>query len=470
VLLSSIQKRILFTIVVSEVLLATALASIAISYTRHQLLAAFDTVLRARTTSLASLVHDADEAASGLEFEKTLVPPSLEPGIPDLYQVEVTSAGVIARSPNWPAGFELPKRGSTTKFRANGHTYRGAWLLNLPVLDEDRPLSPPQISVFYAAPSNGIERELVGATKFIGAFSIMILSFTLGIAYWGLRLGLLPLRVLAQQAANVSPHKWEVDLDLTKQPDELKPLTQALNEMLYRLRQAFVQQREFLGNAAHELKTPVAILKSTLQTLSLTPRTTPEYQQGLKDGLEDLDRLEKLLHWMLRLARAEEWGNGSSRTDIGMVELADTCEEAVMRVGGLARLRKVSVELKNNGPSMLRADPEDLQIIWVNLLENAIRYSPQPGIVEMHVTQVGDRARVRVVDYGPGIPAAEIPHVFERFRRGDPSRARETGGVGLGLALAKALTEAYGGTIQLDREVQTGTSVVVELPVSGRSA
>lgn len=464
-LLRSIQRRVLLTIVISELLLAVVLASIAISYTRHRLLAAFDAALRARAMSLAALVHYAEENASGLEFEKTLVPQSLEPRTADLYLVEVTSAGVIARSPNWPAGWEIPRFSDVSRVRVGGKTYRGAWLLNLPILDEDRPASPPRISVFYAARSNGIERELFEATEFIAACSAVILTFTLGIAYWGLRRGLFPLRALAQQSANVSTQNWDVDVDLARQPDELKPLIEALNEMLGRLRRSFVQQREFLGNAAHELKTPVAVLKSTLQTLNLKPRTTAEYRQGLDSALEDLERLEKLLQWMLRLARAEQWASGSARTDISVIELTDTCEEAVTRMAGLARQRSVSVQLHKDERSPVRADPEDLQIIWVNLLDNAIRYSPEHATVELHIVHVDDRTRVRVSDCGPGIPHEEIAHVFERFHRGDPSRTRDTGGFGLGLALAKAFTEAYGGTIQLDREVQTGTSVIVELPL-----
>jgi signal transduction histidine kinase len=468
-LLNSIQKRILLTIVVSELLLAVALASITISYTRHRLLAAFDASLRARAMSVAALVHYDGENPPGLEFAKTLAPPSLEDGKPDLYLVEASFPGVIARSPNWPEGWEIPKSSGVFKVRAGGKTYRGAWLLNLPILDEERPASPPTISVFYAARSNGIENELFEATEFIAACSAVILAITLGIAYWGLRRGLFPLRALADQSANVSTRNWDVDVDLAKQPDELKPLIQALNDMLSRLRQSFVQQREFLGNAAHELKTPVAVLKSTLQTLNLKPRTTEEYRQGLDSALEDLARLEKLLQWMLRLARAEQWSSGSARTDIGVVELSDTCDEAVTRIAGLARSRSVSISVYKNGPSPVRADSEDLQIIWVNLLENAIRYSPEYATVDLQIHRLGNRARVRVSDRGPGIAKEEVAHLFERFYRGDPSRARDTGGFGLGLALAKAFTEAYGGTIQLDQEVSAGTSVVVELPLSNPS-
>jgi two-component system sensor histidine kinase ResE len=182
-------------------------------------------------------------------------------------------------------------------------------------------------------------------------------------------------------------------------------------------------------------------------------------------ALQDLDRLERLVQWMLRLARAEQWSSGRGRNDIGLISLTNTCEEAITRVAGLARARGIEVQLHNNGDCRVRADAEDLQVIWSNLLDNAIRHTPDQGKVELSIVHIGDRAQVRVSDHGPGIPEYEIPYIFDRFYRGDPSRARDTGGFGLGLALAKAFSEAYGGTVRLDRQVRTGTSIVVELPL-----
>lgn len=110
-----------------------------------------------------------------------------------------------------------------------------------------------------------------------------------------------------------------------------------------------------------------------------------------------------------------------------------------------------------------------MQLVWTNLLENAIRYSPEDAAVEVAVGRTGDgRARVVVEDHGPGIAAADLPHVFERFYRGDPSRTRATGGFGLGLAIAKALVEAYGGSITADRTPGQGTQMTVELPARDR--
>src|SRR5205085_4385555 len=133
---------------------------------------------------------------------------------------------------------------------------------------------------------------------------------------------------------------------------------------------------------------------------------------------------------------------------------------------GIAADHRTTIEFQNSAPVITRADPEDLELVWVNLLENAVRYSPQGSVIQMALSaNCGDRAKVVVTDQGTGIPQEELTHIFERFHRVDLSRNRETGGFGLGLAIAKALIEAYGGTIVAESELGRGTRMIVELPV-----
>jgi len=243
-------------------------------------------------------------------------------------------------------------------------------------------------------------------------------------------------------------------------------VARSMKETLARLQRSFVQQRDFLANAAHELKTPVAVLKSTLQSLLQRPRSSDEYRTGLNQSLEDIERLERLLQWMLRLARAEQWAHGALRRNLELIDLNANCEEAIERVRSLARSRNTQIVLSRNGPLLLRGDPEDLRLVWTNLLENAVRYSPEGSRVEVDLAQdKRDLARLTFKDYGVGIPSEELPHIFERFYRGDPSRTRATGGFGLGLAIAKALVEAYGGTISAESTPGKGTCMTVQLPL-----
>ena len=150
-----------------------------------------------------------------------------------------------------------------------------------------------------------------------------------------------------------------------------------------------------------------------------------------------------------------------------MTELTSTCESAVARIQTLAHERNIQVDLVTQTlPGIqLRADPEDLEMIWVNLLENAVRYSPPGGKVVLRVEKNGGGvASIFVEDSGPGIPQEDLPYVFDRFRRADPSRARSTGGFGLGLAICKAFVTAYGGRIEARRRPGQGTEMRVDLP------
>jgi signal transduction histidine kinase len=171
------------------------------------------------------------------------------------------------------------------------------------------------------------------------------------------------------------------------------------------------------------------------------------------------------MHSMLRLARAEQWAAGSARRDLEAVEVAATCESALEHLAPVARERGVTIHFVSDGPMPMRADADDLELVWSNLLENAIRFSPAGGDVQLRARSNGRRGYVEVEDNGPGIPQSELAHLFERFHRGDSSRARNTGGYGLGLAISKALIEAYGGTITPQSGPGQGTRMVVEVPL-----
>jgi signal transduction histidine kinase len=263
----------------------------------------------------------------------------------------------------------------------------------------------------------------------------------------------------------VSPSNWALRTPPeTLHTLELAPLTQAMTTMLASLQQAFTAQRAFLADAAHELKTPVAVLKSTLQSLLQRSRSSEEYRSGVEAALQDTTRLEKLVHSMLRLARAEQWAAGSLRRDLDEIDLTSTCELSVAYLRPLAEARGVRLLLCGDGVLRMRADAEDIELIWRNLLENAIQYSPNQSTVTMMIRQIGDYAEVTVQDQGIGIPEEEVALIFDRFHRADTSRARSTGGYGLGLAISKAIAEAYGGTIQARSQVGAGTRMIVRLP------
>ncbi len=470
----SLKRRLIVMFVIAQALLAAGLVLIGVFYTHKRLIAALDISIQGRAESVAALVRYDEDATGNVYFDQSLVPPSLDPEHPDIYAVWAERTGLLARSPNWPAGLEIdPNRRHHFDFKWADVHYRGLRISELPVLDreEGKSFQPQTLTIIYAAPKNRVQEQVRTAGIFVAFASLILLSLTALLALWGINRGLLPLQNLANDAGQISANNWKLQPSSeARQIAELHPLIDSMTAMLTRLEASFTQQREFLSNATHELKTPVAVLKSTLQSLVQKPRAADEYRTGIEQSLDDMKRLERLIEWMLRLARAEQWAHGALRRDLQVIDVAATCEEAIEHILPLAQSRKVNIQLSVKEEVRLRADPDDLQLLWTNLLENAVRYSPEGSTIDITVQRFAGSAKVTFTDHGSGIAAADLPRIFERFYRGDPSRTQSTGGFGLGLAIAKALAEAYGWTISAQSQIGTGTVMTVELPTSGENS
>lgn len=471
--LHSIRRRLIATVVISQSLLAVGLVFAGVLYTQRRLLAALDAGVQSRAMSVAALVRYTEDASGNVYFDDTLMPQSLDPSHPDVFAVWAERAGLLTHSANWPPGLALSpgEPREHWNFVWAGVPYRALRLSRVPVLDreEGKAFQPQTLTIVYAAPMLAMRQQVREAGFFIALASLLLLGVTVLLALWGIRRGLMPLRNLTAQAAAVSSDTFDLRLpEEALQSEELRPLIEAMILMLSRLQESFEQQKDFLANATHELKTPVAVLKSTLQSVLQRPRSAEEYRAGLERSLEDLERLERLLQGMLRLERAGQRSRGKVPRSLQPVDLIATCQEAADRIRALADAKGVRIEFSTNGPVAIRGDSEDLQLVWVNLLENAVRYSPERGVVEVGITRNNNAAQLVFSDHGPGIPANELPHIFDRFYRGDPSRTRATGGFGLGLAISKAIVESYGGTIRAESASEQGTRMTVEFP--GRSA
>jgi len=465
----SIQRRLIATVVLSQAILTAGLVITGVVATYWRLLSTLDAGMEARAMSVAALVRYTEDATGNVYFDNSLLPESIDPNHPDQFMVWADRTGPLTHSEDWPEGLQFqPGPNQHWNLTYAGVPYHALRLQHLPILDreEGKAFRPQTLTIVYASPTIRIRQQVRAAGAFIALVSLLLLGATAWLALWGIRRGLSPLQALAQQAARVSAQSWQLQPPKeAEEIEELRPLTESMTQMLARLEHSFVQQREFLGNAAHELKTPVAVLKTTLQSLLQRSRSAEEYRAGLQAAMQDLDRLEQLLQWMLRLARAEQWARGARRREFEVIDINSTCEEAVERIRSLAQSRNTAIHLATDGLVPFRADPEDLQLVWTNLLENAVRYSPQGSSVEVAVTHDDQSATVTFQDRGAGISAADLPHIFDRFYRGDPSRTRATGGFGLGLAIAKALVEAYGGNITAQSAPGQGMRMTVELPV-----
>jgi signal transduction histidine kinase len=466
----SLTGRIIVAVVSCQLLLAMGLPLAAVFYARAEFRGAFDAALQGRAVSTLASVRYSESEPPGLLFDSTLLPPSVNTVHPDVFEILASDGKVIARS---GGSDELPTKVTRSgrqfsDFTLGGVEYRAISLRQVAVLDnEDTVRVPARVTVFYASSLVDVHRRLIQLAVFVAGMSILLLLVASALVAWAVRRGLEPLRELAVQAGAISVHNWDFrsrsDAGLA---NELAPLVRAIETVLARLKESFRQQREFTSDAAHELKTSAAIIKSTTQSLLQRPRSADEYRAGLERLLEDSGRLEDLLERMLRLARIEQWTESGSPRQIGVTELKSTCESAVSRIQTLAEARDIGISIIGQDTIYLQADPEDLELIWVNLLENAVHYSSAGAEVTLRLQRNGEGwAKVSVEDSGPGISSDELKRVFDRFHRADPSRARSSGGFGLGLAICKALVEAYGGRIEAFNRPEGGTEVRVELRV-----
>lgn len=471
----SLNKRLIFAALGSQLLLAAGLVIVGTSFSRHYILSAFDVYIQGRAQSIAALVYFRDDGIPGLLFNDEKVPRSPHRIHKEIFVVKSDRDPLERHTPGYdPRMFDaIPPGARFWNFTSKGEPYRAIVLRDVAILDteEGEPLPLPRLTVIYAAPTMDIQHELANLGIAIGVVSLLILAPTLWLAMWSIRRALAPLHDLASAASTVSVDRWRFEpSEEARSTQELRPLISALQTVLEGLEAAFTRQREFLGDAAHELKTSLAILKSTLQAQLTKPREKEEYVRGLTRMSGDCERLERLLNRMLQTARAEQRIAKGQPDAPEPLDLDSTCEAAIARLAQFAAEREIAIEFTTEGEARVRAEAADLELIWLNLLENAVQYSPRGSAVSLHLAVSVETVAITVADRGCGIEPEHLPHIFQRFYRADSSRSRATGGFGLGLAIAKSLVDLYHGHIRVESKAGQGTRVTVVLPLDPQPA
>lgn len=454
----SLTRQLIATVLAAQLLCAIALSGVALLHERRERFRTFDLMLRGRADSLLGAVQDAEDPGDNVMVDQTelTLPPE------DAYVVIDVSGRVLGHSPLWDGSFQVPSANGYTIQRAHGGQYRVLRTDGVRVIDREEHggIRRPVVLV-YAAPTKQLWHSISEAVRFYIFASLLLLALTGMALALLLRRGLSPLRHLAQAAGKVSAQSWHFqpspDVLRTK---ELKPLAASITQLLRGLKESFVQQRRFTSDAAHELKTALTVVKSSLQLLTMRRRTSEEYKEGFDRLLADTARMEELVSRMLVLGRADErQDNSSVHSDLG-----HSLERAAAQLEPLASMRQVEIAITAPAGVSVALSEEDGETLCSNLLANALQHSQAQSRVTAAVRLAMGRAELTVTDQGEGIPEHALSHVFERFYRADSSRTRETGGAGLGLSICKAIAGTGKGTIHINSSQGRGTEVSVIFP------
>jgi heavy metal sensor kinase len=323
------------------------------------------------------------------------------------------------------------------------------------------PLGERRLTVLLLSPLEDVDRALGQLLTALATAGPAALVLGGGLAYLLARKALAPVGELHRRAEQITAERLDRRLPVANPGDELGRLTQTINAMIARLEDSFAEIRRFTADASHELRTPLAAIRVEAEVALGKPLTVEQHQELLGSILEECGRLTRLTDQLLALAREEA---GGPRPEPAPLDLAALVAGVVETMRPLAEARGMALRHDLSGPLRVRGEDARLRQVFFNLLDNAIKYTPEGGTVAVGLGQAGGEAVVTVRDTGVGIAAEHLPRVFDRFYRVDKARSRAEGGAGLGLSIARKIVADHGGRIELTSTPGQGTTCTVTLP------
>jgi heavy metal sensor kinase len=277
------------------------------------------------------------------------------------------------------------------------------------------------------------------------------------------RRALKPVEQITRAAEQITQHNSRERMPVPRTGDELEKLSVSLNRMIARLDDAFQNSKRFVADASHELRTPLTILHGELEMLAQNTRLDADGHNRVASMLEEVARLSKIVEQLFALSRLDA---GESQTEWKQFDLAELARTTAEHMGLLAEDKHIVISCDASRPVLIGGDRARLKQVVVNLLDNAVKYTPENGAIQLSVNAVNGHAILEVSDNGIGIPPDALPHVFDRFFRVDPARSADAGSAGLGLSIVKSICTAHGAEVDVESTVRKGSCFRVIFPLS----
>lgn len=468
----SITRRLVGTLLLIEFVSVLALICAASLHEYHVQTQAFDASLVADSESLMGAVQDAEDKDDNVLLDLRTVHVHKSA----VFQVEDERGHVLGAAGD--AGQAFAAFASHPGFHnqtISGRRYRFYTLHGLRIIDPGDPDggTTHRITILYGTPSAHVWSEVLEEIRFYAIAGAVLSGITAVLIVGVIRRRLAPVRELAAEAERIHSGNWHFRApESAKETIELRPLARALESALERVQRSFEQQKRFTSDAAHELKTDLAIVKSSLQLLSMRKRSMEEYDAGLARSMQDFTRLEDTVQKLLTLARLEQSAGAilseGLRPSCSFYEAA---EEAVYQVRPFAQLKSIEIIIDADGSMpLVPVERRDAVLLCSNLLMNAVQHSFGGGRVHLQLSREADSVILTLKDWGEGIREEDRPYLFHSFYRSDISRSRESGGTGLGLSICKAICDNSGGTIDISNHAEGGVLVTVNFPVHAEAS
>jgi heavy metal sensor kinase len=317
------------------------------------------------------------------------------------------------------------------------------------------------------ASNREIERVLHGLLLAIAIGLPVVVTIAIAGGYLLMRRALRPVDEITQSAERITSRNLSERLPAPQTGDEIERLSVGLNRMIARLDESFQHIHRFSADASHELRTPLTILRGELEAAVQQPQITPELRETLGSALEETERLSRIVESLMAIARLDA---GEAKVELAHFDLAELTSSTTEQMRLLAEDKNIALRCEAKQHVGIEGDRSRLKQVIVNLVDNAIKYTPAGGHVGVKVYASNGCGVLEVNDDGVGIPAEALPHIFERFYRADKARSRQMGGAGLGLSIIKAIVTAHGGQVNVESVEGRGSRFLVELPIADKTS